>query len=116
MTACELYELWVKRLSGMSKIVGHLREQRNKVYAHCGAEHLDFEKLAEKYSISFIELQQLIDFALDVTIELTVILTGVEQSRVAENVGDLNGLLQYVSLGMLAYEKGITPDIASLAV
>lgn len=104
MATRELHGLWTKRLKGLNKIVKRLRKQRNKAYAHCGIESLNYDELADRFPIKFSEMQQLIDFALDVTIELAAIITGEWRPRRARNVNDINGLFQYVNLGMLALD------------
>ncbi|MEF2848457.1 MAG: hypothetical protein U0N71_09455 [Collinsella sp.] len=54
---------------------------------------------------SFSEIQKLIDFALDLTIELFAKITGIEKDRLPKNYNDIQGLLKYAEVGMEAVEQ-----------
>lgn len=105
MSAVELVELWQKRYNSLSKLTGRLRTQRNKVFAHNDAASLDYESFVSKFPLTFGELQQLIDFALDVTIGTLAAVAGDNRPRLPINVEDLRGLLNCVDTGMKAVEQ-----------
>lgn len=105
MSAVELIELWQKRYSSLSKLADRLRTQRNKVFAHNDAVSLDYESFVGKFPLAFGELQQLIDFALDVTIGTLAAVAGDNRPRLPRNVEDLRGLLNCVDTGMKAVEQ-----------
>ena len=105
MSAVELVELWQKRYNSLSKLTGRLRTQRNKVFAHNDAVSLDYESFASMFPLTFGELQQLIDFALDVTIGTLAAVAGDNRPRLPINVEDLRGLLNCVDTGMKAVEQ-----------
>ena len=105
MTAAELVELWQKRYSGLGKLIERLRRQRNKVFAHNDAVTLDYESFVSECPLTFGEMQRLIDFALDATIETVAIVVGDNRPRLPKNIGDLLGLLKYVDAGMEAVEQ-----------
>lgn len=104
VTAAELIDLWTKRLNGLSKLSDNLREQRNKVFAHNGIESLGYEDLIEKSPLKFGDVQRLVDLALDVTIGLVEITSGVLWPRKPVNANDIEGLLSYVDMGMKSLE------------
>ncbi len=105
MCAVELIELWQKRYKSLSKLTGRLRTQRNKVFAHNDAVSLDYENFVSKFPLTFGELQQLIDFALDVSIGTLAAVAGDNRPRLPRNVEDLRGLLNCVNAGMEAVEQ-----------
>ena len=105
MSAVELIELWQKRYNSLSKLTDRLRTQRNKVFAHNDAVSLDYESFVSKFPLAFGELQQLIDFALDVTIGTLAAVAGDNRPRLPINVEDLRGLLNCVDTGMKAVEQ-----------
>lgn len=107
MTSAELVDLWTKRLSGLNRVTDHLREQRNKIYAHSDFEALNYDALVDGAPITIGDAQKLIDFALDITIELCAIVSGIVWPRKAGNCNDVEGLLNYVNLGMAAADRNL---------
>lgn len=105
MTAADLIGLWQKRYSGLGKLIERLRKQRNKVFAHNDVATLDYESFVSECPLTFGEMQRLIDFALDVTIETIAAVTGDNRPRSPRNIGDLRGLLDYVDAGMEVVEQ-----------
>lgn len=114
MSAVELIELWQKRYNGLSKLTGRLRTQRNKVFAHNDAASLDYESFVSKFPLTFGELQQLIDFALDVTTGTLAAVAGDNRPRLPINVEDLRGLLNCVDTGMKAVERQTVSAFSAL--
>ena len=105
ITTHDLSNLWKKRLNGLSKLTDMLRDQRNKVFAHSDMEALNYDELVRRLPLTYGEIQKLIDFALDLTIELLAKITGIEKDRLPKNCNDIQGLLNYVKVGMEAVEK-----------
>ena len=105
MDAGTLIELWQKRLSGLSKLRDSLRTHRNKVFAHSDSDALDYDRFVEQYPLTYAEMQRLIDFVSDVTIEMYALITGVERQRSPRGIDDVLGLLNYVDAGMEAAEQ-----------
>lgn len=105
ITAQDLMDLWKKRLNGLSKLIDILRKHRNKIFAHSDIEALNYDEFVERLPLTYGEIQKLIDFALDLTIELTGIISNVQKPRLPVNYNDIKGLLNYVNAGMEAVEK-----------
>lgn len=105
ITTHDLSNLWKKRLNGLSKLTDMLRDQRNKVFAHNDIEALNYDELVRRLPLTFSEIQKLIDFALDLTIELFAKITGIEKDRLPKNYNDIQGLLKYAEVGMEAVEQ-----------
>lgn len=105
ITTHDLSNLWKKRLNGLSKLTDMLRDQRNKVFAHSDIEALNYDELVRRLPLTFSEIQKLIDFALDLTIELFAKITGIEKDRLPKNYNDIQGLLKYAEVGMEAVEQ-----------
>lgn len=114
MSAVELIELWQKRYNSLSKLTGRLRTQRNKVFAHNDAASLDYESFVSKFPLTFGELQQLIDFALDVTTGTLAAVAGDNRPRLPINVEDLRGLLNCVNTGVKAVEQQTVSAFSAL--
>lgn len=104
ITTHDLSILWKKRLNGLSKLTDMLRDQRNKVFAHSDMEALNYDELVKRLPLACSEIQKLIDFALDLTIELLAKITGIEKDRLPKNCNDIQGLLKYVEVGMETVE------------
>lgn len=105
ITAQELLNLWNKRLNGLNKLNNILRKYRNKIFAHSDIEALNYDEFVKRLPLTYSEIQKLIDFALDLTIELTGIITSVQKPRLPVNYNDIQGLLNYVNAGMEAVEQ-----------
>lgn len=105
ITTNDLSNLWRKRLNGLNKPTAMLRDQRNKVFAHSDMEALNYDELVRRLPLTYGEIQKLIDFALDVTIELLAKITGIEKDRLPKNCNDILGLLKYVEVGMKAVKQ-----------
>lgn len=105
ITTHDLSNLWKKRLNSLRKLTDMLRDQRNKVFAHSDMEALKYDELVRRLPLTYGEIQKLIDFALDLTIELFAKITGIEKDRLPKNCNDIQGLLKYVEVGMEAVEQ-----------
>lgn len=105
ITAQDLINLWNKRLNGLKKLTDVLRKHRNKIFAHSDIEALNYDEFVKRLPLTYGEIQKLIDFALDLTIELMGIISNVQKPRLPVNYNDIQGLLNYVNAGMEAVEK-----------
>ena len=86
-----------------------VRVQRNKIYAHSDEKHiLSEEKVWDKNPVTYPDIQELIDFALDCTRLILGALTGVSRAVSYGNIDDMEGTLMFAKLGLKYqdYEKG----------
>ena len=97
----ELLELYQKRFCSLSKKVKNIRGQRNKLYAH-NDEKIVFDEaeILKKYPISFPDVKELIQFALDITRMILGILTDVSKPELYSNIDDFEFLLKYAKVGL----------------
>lgn len=102
----ELLELYQKRFCSLSKKVKNLRGQRNKLYAHNDEKIVfDEEGVLKKYPISFPDVKDLIQFALDITRMILGILTDVSEPELYSNIDDFEFLLKYARVGLEKQKK-----------
>ncbi len=101
LTFSDFLELYKKRFSSLSKKQKNIRIQRNKIYAHNDERHiLAEEKEWDKNPISYKDIQELIDFALDCTRLILGALTGVNHAVNYKNIDDMEETLRCVKLGL----------------
>jgi hypothetical protein len=101
LTFQELLELYQKRFRSLSKMQENIRMQRNKIYAHNDKESLLDEDIVTKNNpVFYKDIQELIDFALDITQMILGILTNKIQARKYSNVDDWTGTLMLARLGL----------------
>lgn len=95
----DLYQsaLDAKRFCSLSKKQENIRVQRNKIYAHNDEKHiLAEEKVWDKNPVTYPDIQELIDFALDCTRLILGALTGVSRAVSYGNIDDMEGTLMLV--------------------
>ncbi len=81
LTFPEFLDLYQKRFNGLSKKRDNIRMQRNKLYAHNDEKRIvNSENLPNRYPISYPDVQEMIDFALDCTGLILGILTDVNHA------------------------------------
>ena len=101
LTFSELLRLYQKRFCSLSKKQKNIRVQRNKAYAHNDEENiLSDEKVWDKNPITYSDIQELIDLALDSTRLILGGLTGVRRAASYGNIDDMEGTLMFAKLGM----------------
>lgn len=101
LTFQELLELYQKRFCSLSKMQENIRMQRNKIYAHNDKESLlDEDIVINNNPVFYKDIQELIDFALDITQMILGILTNKIQARKYSNVDDWAGTLMLARLGL----------------
>ena len=101
ITYSGLLELYGKRLKSLRKKIENIRLQRNKIYAHKDKDCiLSDVKIWESKPISYLEMQELIDFALDVSIFAIAYFTGVSRPKSYLNIDDWESTLNLVKIGL----------------
>ena len=101
LTFSEFLGLYQKRFHSLSKKQENIRIQRNKIYAHSDEKHiLADEKVWNKNSVTYADIQELIDFALDCTRLIIGALTGVSRAVSYENIDDMERTLMRVKIGL----------------
>lgn len=100
-TFSEFLGLYQKRFSSLSIKQENIRVQRNKIYAHNDEKCiLAEEKIWDKNPVTYPDIQELIDFALDCTGLILGTLTGRSYAVNYGNIDDLEGTLMIVRLGL----------------
>ena len=101
LTFLEFLDLYQKRFNGLSKKRDNIRMQRNKLYAH-NDEHriVNSENIPDRYPISYPDVQEMIDFALDCTGLILGILTDVNRATQYSNIDDWEETLMLTRLGL----------------
>ena len=101
LTFSEFLELYQKRFCSLSKKQENIRVQRNKIYAHNDEKHiLAEENVWDKNPVTYPDIQELIDFALDCTRLILGALTGVSRAVSYGNIDDMEGTLMLAKLGL----------------
>ena len=101
LTFPEFLDLYQKRFNGLSKKRDNIRMQRNKLYAHNDEQRIvNSENLPYCYPISYPDVQEMIDFALDCTGLILGILTDVNRAKQYSNIDDWEGTLMLARLGL----------------
>ena len=101
LTFSEFLRLYQKRFYSLSKKQENIRVQRNKIYAHNDENHILTEKKVwDKNPVTYLDIQELIDFALDCTRLILGVLTGISRAENYGNIDDLEGTLIFARLGL----------------
>lgn len=101
LTFSEFLELYQKRFCSLSKKQAHVREQRNKIYAHNDKERIkNIDSVLKENPITYPDIQELIDFALDCTGLIFSVLSGEDTARQYKNIDDLDNTLWFAQLGL----------------
>lgn len=101
LTFSEFLELYQKRFQSLSKKQENIRVQRNKIYAHNDVEHImDDVIVYQRNPITYPDIQELTEFALDCTGLILGTLTDVCQATRDSNIDDWEGTLMLARLGL----------------
>lgn len=101
LTFAEFLELYRKRFHSLSRKQECVREQRNKIYAHNDEQRIqDLDFILKKYLITYPDMQELIDFALDCTGLILETLTGEYSATEYTNIDDWDNTLALAQLGL----------------
>ena len=97
----EFLYLYYKRFCALKKKQENLRVQRNKIYAHNDRVKLSgIDDLLKKNPVCYADIQELADFALDVTRLIIGCLTGVYKPDKYVNIEDWKNTLRTAELGL----------------
>jgi len=97
----EYLDLYYKRFCALSKKQENLRVQRNKIYAHNDVDKLsDVDEILKKNPICYADIQELTNFALDVTKLIIGCLTGICKPDKYVNIEDWKNTLRTAELGL----------------
>ena len=100
LTFSEFLELYQKCFMALSKKREKIRIQRNKIYAHNDVKRISRDERLTAHSISFTDMQEMIDFSLDCLGLILEILTDVNHVRKYANISDWENTLMMTRLGM----------------
>lgn len=101
LTFSQFLGLYQKRFSSLSKKRENIQAQRNKIYAHNDERRiLTEENICENNPVTYPDIQELINFALDCTRLILGTLTGVSRAVKYGNIDDLEGTLMLAKLGL----------------
>ena len=101
LTFSQFIELYQKRFCSLSKKQKHIQVQRNKIFAHNDEQRiLDTNNVYEKNPVFLCDLQELTEFALDVTRLILGSLTDICRATSCSNIGDWEATLILAQLGM----------------
>ena len=101
LTFPEFLKLYQLRLNAFSRKIENIRVQRNKLYAHNDVHRImSDEALVERYSLSYQDIRELIELALDCTGLILGVLTGVVPATKYFNIDDWESTLKLVRLGL----------------
>lgn len=84
----------------LKPIVMKIKLHRNKIYAH--NDFLDEKhevNLISEYPVTLLEINKLIDFALDYSTTIIALITGLIRPITPVNINDFEGLMQYILEG-----------------
>lgn len=100
LTFPQFLELYQKRFRSLRKKQEKIRIQRNKIYAHNDAERIqNIDAIIQEHPISYSDIQELIQFALDSTGLIVGSLTDVCEPTQYSNIDDWEGTLILARLG-----------------
>ncbi len=101
LTFPEFLDLYCKRFRSLSKKKENIRVQRNKIYAHNDTMRImNEETIYQQNPITYPDIQELIDFALDCIGLILGILTGICPATEYSNIDDWEGTLMLAKLGL----------------
>lgn len=101
LTFSEFIVLLKKRLQSLRKKQDAVTIQRNKIYAHNDEiRMIDEDSVLKKYPLFYSDIQELIDFALEVTGFVFAVLTGEEKATQYSNIDDWEGTLMLSEKGL----------------
>lgn len=96
----EYFDMYKKRYHALKPQIENLSVQRNKIYAHNDKELcFNIDEILMENPISFGDIQELIDYALDVSRFVIGCLENVCKQKQYENIDDWEMTLRLVRLG-----------------
>lgn len=101
LTFQEFLELYRKRFHSLKKKRLYVHVQRNKIYAHNDQKRVkDIDSVLNNNPITYSDIQELIDFALDCSGLILGILTGEENVTQYADINDWDNTLWVAQLGL----------------
>ena len=101
LTFQEFLELYRNRFHSLKKKQSNVQVQRNKIYAHNDQQRVEnIDSVLKKNPITYPDIQELIDFALDCSGLILGILTGEVNARQYANINDWDNTLWFAQLGL----------------
>lgn len=101
LTFQEFLGLYHQRFRSLRKKQSYVHVQRNKIYAHNDQKRVeDIDSVLKNAPITYSDIQELIDFALDCSGLILGILTGTESPRQYANINDWGNTLYFAKLGL----------------
>ena len=106
LTFQKFLDLYQMRFRSLSKKRSYIREQRNKIYVHNDPERIkDIDSVFKNNPITYPDIQELINFALDCSGLILGILTGEVRAREYANINDWDNTLWFAQLGLKYQEN-----------
>ena len=101
LTFQEFLGLYRKRFRSLKKKQSNVHVQRNKIYAHNDQKRVeDIDSVLKNNPVTYPDIQELIDFALDCSGLILGILTGEVKARQYANINDWDNTLWFAQLGL----------------
>ena len=104
VTFHDLLDLYIKKINSLKKVTENIRMQRNKVYAHNDKIEMIDESIVDQNPITYPQIKQAIECALDITSMVLGILEGTQPAKTYSNIDDLENTLMLVKKGEI-YQK-----------
>ena len=105
LTFHDLLDLYTKKYNSLKKVTEKIRMQRNKIYAHNDKIEMVNESIVEQNPITYPQVKQAIECALDITSMVLGILEGKQPAEFYSNIDDLENTLMLVKKGLLYQEE-----------
>ena len=99
LTFHDLLDLYIKKINSLKKVTENIRMQRNKVYAHNDKIEMIDESIVNQNPITYPQIKQAIECALDITSMVLGILEGTQPAKTYSNIDDLENTLMLVKKG-----------------
>lgn len=104
LTFHDLLDFYIKKINSLKKVTENIRMQRNKVYAHNDKIEMIDESIVNQNPITYPQIKQAIECALDITSMVLGILEGTQPAKTYSNIDDLENTLMIVKKGEI-YQK-----------
>ncbi len=115
LTFQEFLELYRKRFRSLKKKQSNVHVQRNKIYAHNDQKRIeDIDSVLKNNPITYPDIQELIDFALDCSGLILGILTGKVNARQYANINDWDNTLWFAQLGLKYQEYDLKQKLEGI--
>lgn len=110
----EYLSLLEKKYESLSEKLERIRKRRNKVYAHNDRSRLLGEDISTQDPVLYSDIQELTDFALDVTQLIIVCFTNTYIEGQCSNIDDWESTLKLTKIGLEYKDDYINQQIKEL--